>query len=755
MRTDKQHRFSRVYIKIIATYSLVLIIPIIIFSVYFYSTTHTHSLQNAQSDRIASLNQLSENMMLQHNTIQRLSLELSSTDSLSEFNILNGNTPHYRINQELKKLTAPNTYVNATFYYLKKTGTLYNQNGNYSLQQFNTPHFQYYYPQWEHEDMEEFLNQTETPTIRASETVVIPSNNPRQMLTYLYPLKRGNHVYGVMLSLVDRSQMNTILDNAILSDTENILTYSNTGALLSQRSPLAPKLLEELRQLLEQSDNEGSVVMTIDEQDCLISYTAQSPYTWRFLSILPVSSISSSTSYIFSELMLVLIIVLITGVLAMLFGAHSSYNPLQKLLSLMEVSLKPSRQKNEYDLLRESITALKDQTKNKEKGLRVNFIYQILLNRYESGTELHAAAQEYGLSFQLPYFTVAIIKSGAESDTRTRNELLTHLTQPNTNHVLRSNVQGSFIPGIGCNETIFVCACASEASIIAHMNTVFSANALDFSDLYIGIGTLQSSPKTMDAAYYTAALAADALMIKNLPGVLSGSDLSQIEKNMPTFPIKQIHSLSFAAVTKDRKQLETALNQLLPLMRHLDTPVYMVRLLYCTIMSILENALLQYEPSAEPDFISQANIFGKSIYFTELEASISAVSKKLYAHMDVVSDVPVSPSIRIEQVEAYIAEHMRSYDFSIASLAEHFGTSVSNMSHYFKTQTGVGYKQYVDYLRIEYAKVLLSDSNQTINDIATECGYVNPSSFIRTYKKITGLTPGMYRKETQHEDRNF
>ena len=50
-------------------------------------------------------------------------------------------------------------------------------------------------------------------------------------------------------------------------------------------------------------------------------------------------------------------------------------------------------------------------------------------------------------------------------------------------------------------------------------------------------------------------------------------------------------------------------------------------------------------------------------------------------------------------------------------------------------------------MRIEYAQKLLKESDMTVNKVAEASGYANTSSFIRAFKKLTGNTPGEYRKE--------
>lgn len=47
--------------------------------------------------------------------------------------------------------------------------------------------------------------------------------------------------------------------------------------------------------------------------------------------------------------------------------------------------------------------------------------------------------------------------------------------------------------------------------------------------------------------------------------------------------------------------------------------------------------------------------------------------------------------------------------------------------------------------RIEHAKYLLSSTDMTINCISQLCGYNNDVHFMRTFKKILGVTPSQYR----------
>jgi len=60
---------------------------------------------------------------------------------------------------------------------------------------------------------------------------------------------------------------------------------------------------------------------------------------------------------------------------------------------------------------------------------------------------------------------------------------------------------------------------------------------------------------------------------------------------------------------------------------------------------------------------------------------------------------------------------------------------------------GIGLLDYLHLTRIEAAKkLLIGNEKQSIALIAATVGYTSIDSFIRVFKRITGMTPGAYRK---------
>lgn len=56
------------------------------------------------------------------------------------------------------------------------------------------------------------------------------------------------------------------------------------------------------------------------------------------------------------------------------------------------------------------------------------------------------------------------------------------------------------------------------------------------------------------------------------------------------------------------------------------------------------------------------------------------------------------------------------------------------------------FSDYLAQYRIDMAKRWLLETNMKISEIADRLKYKNSENFIRFFKKITGVTPGKYRK---------
>ncbi|HZG84013.1 helix-turn-helix domain-containing protein [Paenibacillus sp.] len=100
----------------------------------------------------------------------------------------------------------------------------------------------------------------------------------------------------------------------------------------------------------------------------------------------------------------------------------------------------------------------------------------------------------------------------------------------------------------------------------------------------------------------------------------------------------------------------------------------------------------------------------------------------------------------IRGVIAYIDEHYTDPGLNVSVLGHRFDMKPTYLSKLFKEQTGDGLLDAINKRRIGHAKRLMTESRVTVNEAAERSGYNDVGTFIRTFKKIEGITPGKYKE---------
>ena len=99
----------------------------------------------------------------------------------------------------------------------------------------------------------------------------------------------------------------------------------------------------------------------------------------------------------------------------------------------------------------------------------------------------------------------------------------------------------------------------------------------------------------------------------------------------------------------------------------------------------------------------------------------------------------------VKAVNEYISTQFMKR-ITIDSLSDLFDIPTSTLKRCFKGVYGTTIHHYLKECRINAAKHLLQESDQSILEIANAVGYENGSKFTSAFKEATGVTPSAYRK---------
>ncbi|EKM94706.1 transcriptional regulator [Stutzerimonas degradans] len=105
---------------------------------------------------------------------------------------------------------------------------------------------------------------------------------------------------------------------------------------------------------------------------------------------------------------------------------------------------------------------------------------------------------------------------------------------------------------------------------------------------------------------------------------------------------------------------------------------------------------------------------------------------------------------RVLQIQEWLEDHFAE-KFRFEDVALQHGMSIRNFMRRFQAATGDKPLHYLQRLRIETAKSLLSTTRKSIKTISYEVGYDDASFFARLFRQHTDVSPNQYRQQYRHK----
>ena len=129
----------------------------------------------------------------------------------------------------------------------------------------------------------------------------------------------------------------------------------------------------------------------------------------------------------------------------------------------------------------------------------------------------------------------------------------------------------------------------------------------------------------------------------------------------------------------------------------------------------------------------------EDIIKSSIAALVSAVNK-----LAKEQHITMGREERIITIISFIQKHY--VDVTLETLSEHFHLSKPYLSKYIKEKAGMTFQEVVKEERMKKARMLLKETNRTVETIAAEVGYENVEHFNRLFKRTYHITPVQYRR---------
>lgn len=163
---------------------------------------------------------------------------------------------------------------------------------------------------------------------------------------------------------------------------------------------------------------------------------------------------------------------------------------------------------------------------------------------------------------------------------------------------------------------------------------------------------------------------------------------------------------------------------------------------YCDLLWKNNNAHFPSQQQLETDFSAILQMLASDC---NMDDQISVAIHRLLSLLNTQGHTSKTISSSIQHAKYWIEQHFRE-DITIDQAAEQASLSRFYFSRRFHEEVGLSPHEYLLNLRISYAKQQLSESSDSIEQIAFNCAFCSASNLIRAFKKSTGITPYQFRK---------
>ena len=216
--------------------------------------------------------------------------------------------------------------------------------------------------------------------------------------------------------------------------------------------------------------------------------------------------------------------------------------------------------------------------------------------------------------------------------------------------------------------------------------------------------------------------------------------------NSRVYPYEKEKALITKLKTGDTEQSKALLNDLLGYVFFAEGNNFeVVKSRALELSSLLSRAAI--EGGATSDSVLKVN--NQFLMSLQNITDLDDLCYKLQETIDVFTDcmfnyIPSKGNEIIKKAIRYISQNF-SRNLTLDEVADHVHLNPAYFSTLFKQSIGSSFKEYLNMVRIEESKRLLSNTDYSIIDISLATGFEDQSYFSKVFKKYTGLTPKQYR----------
>ncbi len=742
----RKKNLSKVLVKYILSYLILLLIPLLIISLllygYFCGIIKEGILSEYKTTLEYTLN-ITDNSFLR---LKNIAMNINTNSKLSKYAISDSISNQMESIKVLNSYSFQNELISKIALYYKDMPLIYTNSGTQFPETFEKSSL---HQNFEDQSFRELLKSINTPALFCTSSL-----NKFQIL-YIIPLPvESLSPKGWVLYILSESK----IKDPIIQMIKMIKKYNSVTLVLDSKNCIISQIGGEIDtssvnvDLLLSGNLANENIIEIKGEKFLYQYASSDLGFLSYLNFIPYDIAMSklnSFKYYFSFGVMGFFVL---GFLLIVALGNKHYKPIKGLKDFTTTLLgELTEQQNDFEIIRNTIKTLHDRDmamrsilSYNSRALRAYILKKLLMGNFTSRDELNKDAASIDLHFDYNVFRVIIfsLERQFQSTSVPNNEIIGFVESYFTSEY---NIYGT--DTLANNNLIFILSHHSLSLEILKNSIreiIFNIERQFNTNVSVGIGGLYNNTTEIPRSYMEALIAVDSCFVGSLyPMCYEEINLLDNYNKINRSINKDLYDLQRFLRQGDSGKVISSLNKIQKKIVNKDSSILIIRhfcySIYYSIMQTISN---------QDNILSMiAKDYMEALVFCNTADHFFELLRKLCIEICIEFSAQLeSQNLELcDNAIKYIDEFYMNADFSVQIMAEDLKVSPSYLSRYFKDQTGKTITDYLIYKRIEKAKILLCSTDEPIRKIIQHIGYQNETSFIRTFKKVEGITPGMYR----------
>lgn len=588
------------------------------------------------------------------------------------------------------------------------------------------------------------------------------------VITYIYPLTPyTTNLNGALVINLKESGISSLINSTNINTEGYIFVINQTGEIIAHPDI---KLVgsnitqnEDLKKVIGSKVTQGHLVTDVNKNRSLVSYYKSSFNNWTFVGVFPIDALTSKVNTIRFNTLYISLCLIVVGILIAFIVSRKIYSPVEKLIKDIK-AVKGSNFSTSGDevsiiskafasLLREE-KGLFDMLEKNKREIKVTYFKELLNGNSNEEINTNIVGDNFTHKYYIcGIFSIDKYKYFTGIYKKDQQYYMKNLISQVIDEIIKVE-----FPVVNC------CIYGGEIAVIVNvpdklddiqerLRAHFLRIQQELSKVMentvsASLGTVHNGTQGIASSYFEAQTALKQKLKLGYGSIILWSE--EFIEEYYYYPVKTEKLITnylmisaFDEIKEILKELTDDLYSRKNLSSENIIQIYSQLLGNTVIKYLLDQHINIYDIfdakfNIFNELASKENIYEIREWLEEVYSRISKYSDKLKKN----------DKKYMKEMIGYIYQNY-TRDIGIKDVSDYVGLSYSHVRKIFKDQLGENIIDYINNIRINEAKKILTQMDICIKDIAMNLGYNNAQSFIRFFKKKEGITPGEYRSNVK------